>query len=478
MNRSNPTSRRARVFSAVGIGILLVLGIYAGATAYVGSQTALVQQQLVENFKTQVEGTGFAQVTGSSYQRGFFSSTQVLEVTLGKKDDGTGTGTGTGNSPAAGVPIVVTNHIQHGPLPGLRSVGRALVDTDIVFADPALQKKVAAALGDQRPVIRTGVSLGGDIDTHIAVPKGQYSEDGQTVSWQALAADTHRSDLKTTARIEWPELRLVLPQGELVLAGLSGGGNVQKLSKDDPLGVGDQALMLERLSFKNTAGDAAGDLTLGKLKIATRSTLDGGFYNASLLYDIGDLAIAKRGESAQSYRNAQLHLSVAHLAREPLARMAAALSEADRIARQNPGQPPELSQAQQQALLSDATDLLKAQPVLTIDRLSLTRPSGELLLTAKATVPEAAGITPDAARMIAAFPPAALGLVKLQARLQAPEVAVSEMLSHAPPAMAANLVRLVQAGLVRREGETLISDLDFSGGKATVNGIALGNNRF
>lgn len=459
------TSARRSGLPALGIGLLMVLGALAGATAYTGSQTVQTQEDLANTLKAQVNATGYARVTSSSYQRGFLSSTQVLNVVLGKEGE------------AGSMPIIITNRIQHGPLPGLRAVGNALIDTEVKFADPALQKKVEEALGGQQPTIRTVVGLNGSTNTHFDVPKGQFSDQGAVITWQPLTGNVSGC-LNASSRIDWPELKVSSPEGNLTLSGLSGGGNARKQNADDPLGVGDQTLTLRSLTYSSAAGNAAGNLTLSDLKVGGKSTLSGGFYNAALLYDIGQLAFEVPGSAAQTtqqnYKNVQLHLSVNHLSREPLARIVKTLSELGKRSRANPDQTPNLSAAQQKAVMDNAVALLKAQPVLSVDRLSLTQPSGEILLTGKAELPGASELSSENVQMLSASPLAALGLAKLQAQFKAPEAALRELLTNLAPGAVQNLDGMIQAGMLRREGNTLVSDLAFESGAGTVNGQALG----
>ncbi len=460
MTRFNFTSRRAGV-SALAIVVLLGVGAYAGATAYTGSQTARIQEEQVRMFETKVNATGHARVIGNSYQRGFFSSTQVIELLLGKGGD------------SEGVPVTITNYIQHGPLPGLRTVGSALVNTEVRFADPAIQSKVDAALGGQQPTIRTLVGLSGDFHTHVLVPKGTFSDQGRSVAWQALEADMRGGGLTSSAQAQWPELKVTMPEGELTLSGLSGSGSVHKQTMDDLLGVGDQTMTLKRLSFTSNTAPTAGNLTLNDINVGAKSTLDDGFYNAAVLYDIGQLALLKQGNPAQNFTNLQLHLSMSHLSREPLARIAKTLNDMDKQAQANPNQPTEFTEAQQKALMGDAVAVLKAQPVLSLDRLSLTQPSGEILLTGKAELPGATELTSESAQMLAAFPLAALGLAKVQAQFKAPEAALTDLLKNLSPDATRYLDTMIQAGMLKRDGNTLVSDLAFASGKATVNGQPL-----
>ena len=268
MTSPRPRSRRSPL-PALGLGVLLVIGALAGATAYTGNQTLQTQQDLAHTLKAQIEASGYAQVKSSSYQRGFLSSTQTLKVVIGKDGD------------TATVPIIVVNHIQHGPFPGLKMVGNALIDTEVRFADAALQAKVEQALGHHKPTIRTVVGLDGNTATHLEVPGGQLTDNGTTLSWQALKGDLHNAGLSASTRLTWPELNLTSEGERLTLRGLSVSGSSRKQTVEDPLGLGEQAFTLRSMTYSGTSGAAQGDFTLSDLKVGGKTTLSGGFYGGS-----------------------------------------------------------------------------------------------------------------------------------------------------------------------------------------------------
>ena len=457
-----PARSRRRAFSVVAIALLMAAGVFIGATLYTSRQTARIQQEQIERLQTQLASTSYGRITGTSYRQGLFSSTQTVQITLGKA-----------GAPDSGTAIVLTNDIQHGPLPGLHAVGNALIHSHLSFADPALEQKLQAALGGQEPVIRTLVDFHGGTQSHVLLPKGEVSDEGKTVAWQPLQADVARDALTTSVRMTWPGVKITAPQGELGFTGLEGKGSQRKESAGDLLGVGEQVLSVKRMYFTSHAPTAAGALTLNDLVITQKSTLDGGFYNAVLLNDIGQLSFAKPGEPPQNYSKAQLHLSATHLSRDALAHISATLAAAEGQANAQPGRPPSFTEAQQKALAASAVRLLKAQPVLAIDRLSLTQPSGEILLSAKVELPGASDLSQESAQMLLAFPLAAAGMAQVQARLDAPQAALLELLQNFSTHGAELLDHLIQSGMLQREGGKLVGELRFKQGEASVNGRPL-----
>ncbi|MDV6374453.1 YdgA family protein [Deinococcus arenicola] len=467
MTSPRPPARRSRL-PALGVGILLVVGALAGATAYTSSQTVQTQQDLTRTLEAQLEATGYASVQSSTYQRGLLNSTQTMNVTLGKGEEK--------------VAVTVINHIQHGPLPGFRAVGNAVVDTEVRFADPALQTRLEKAFGNQKPTIRTVVGLGGATSTHLDVPAGRLTEgsgdERATLSWQPMIGDVQNGGLKSSTRLTWPEFKVASEAGTLTISGMAVDGDTLKAKMDDPLGVGKQMLTLKSATYTAAPSTSQGALSLTDLKVSSASTLSDGFYGGSVQYNIGQLGFSAPGGGAQnlkvqSLKNVQFHLSLGHLSQEPLARIMTTIQTLGQQARGD-GETPDLTEAQQQALTDDALALLRGGPIFAIDRLSLTQPSGDIVLTGKVEVPGASDLDAETAQMLVSSPALALGMVKVQAQLKAAEPALQELLGTLAPDAAAGIESLIDIGYLERQGNDLVSNLAFGGGEATVNGQALG----
>ncbi|WP_293910633.1 YdgA family protein [Deinococcus sp.] len=465
VRRPTPVRKRSPL-PALGIGALLLVGGLAGGTAYIGSQTVTAQEDLAKNIKTAVEATGYAQVKSSTYDRGFMNSTQTMNIVLGLK----------GESKPVGLTLI--NHIQHGPLPGFKAVGQAVIDSEVKFTDAALQTKFEAALKGQKPTIRTVVGLGGATSSQIEVPAGSLTEQGTTVSWQALMGDVQNAGLTGSADLSWPEFKVVGDGVNMTISGVSVKGNTVKQSLSDPLAVGDQTLRIGSIRVAGSSGGQAGTVSIKDMALVSKSSVMGGFYNGALSYDIGQADIDSPGAVAQSFKNAQLRLSMNHLSREPLVRLLAlvnSLNEKNRAAGSSAASGlASLSAAQRKAATDDALALLKAQPVLSVDRLSLVRPEGELVLSARAEIPGAAKLNAESVQMLTQAPALGVGMLKLQAQFKGPDAALRGLLGTIAPSVTSSLDGLIQAGFLKKQGRDLVSDLSLNEGKPTINGQAMG----
>lgn len=134
MDSKNVKNARSasRLVSAFLLGVTLLLGAGAAATAVFSQQT----QQTAEDFTQRLmqpvneKGAGYVKLRQFSYEKGFMNSTQTLALTFATKPYA---------QPSDSDEVLIINHIQHGPFPGFQSAGKALVNTEFRFADPKKQ---------------------------------------------------------------------------------------------------------------------------------------------------------------------------------------------------------------------------------------------------------------------------------------------------------------------------------------------------
>lgn len=452
-------TRRRSPLPALALTVLVAAGAVAGATAVFSSRAQTLTRDLTDRLVSGVNASGVARVENPVYRRGFAGSTQTITVVV--------------QPDAADPPVVllVTNHIQHGPFPGLRGVGQAVVDTDIRFSDPQVQAQVDRAFGGQKPTIHTVVGLGGSADTRIEVPAGRVTQDGDTVTWQALTANVRVDGLNTVSNLTWPGLTFQGPDGRGEISGVSLGGTSRRVGAEDGLGVGGGTFTVNRMAF-TSGGQRVG---LSNLKVTSESRLNGPeHYDALAQYDLGELTLA-----GTNLRNVQLHLGLRHLARAPLGRLAALVGELRRQTRSaSTGTgTPDLTEAQTRQLQDDLLALLRGNPQLTLDRLSLSQPGGDIVLQGQASLPGAAGLTGEQLQMLAQMPQMLAGMLDVSLKARANENALRDLLTLFG-GKAGNLNGTVQglidAGYVRRSGQELSAEFRLREGQPTLNGQALG----
>ncbi|MFN4250722.1 DUF945 family protein [Deinococcus sp.] len=461
-NRRAATRRPARPLAAAALGALLLAGTYAGATAVFSSRAQTLTADLTATLRARAAASG-AQVEQVSYTRGFTHSTQVLRLTFsegGSSQD-----------------LIVTNDIQHGPLPAFRGVGQATVTTTFRPEDPQAQAAYVRAFPTRQPQIVTAIGLAGDTRSRVDVPGGTVTEQGTTVNWQPLGGTMDVQGNDTRLNLSWPGLTVSDPGDGQPTSGSIGRvtltGENRRNGPEDPIGLGRATLTLDRASL-----DADADsVNLTGLNISTDTTAQGDYLNSTVKYDVGTLTLPGP-DGPHSLRDLQLHLSLGHLAREPLARLTTLLNEASQDQPDASGAASDplaaLSPAQQTQARADLLALLKDNPVLRLERLNITQPTGNVTLTGQLSLPGAASLSDPELQGLADQPAAALALADLQLKLSGTQAALNTLLGSAGPfAQMVDTETLIGAGYLTRSGDQLSLDLRFEQGRATLNGQPL-----
>lgn len=452
MTTTRPARRRPKPLLVAGVGVLVVAGALAGATAVTAGQTQGVTEELLGTLRTSLEATGLARVEGARYERGLLSSTQHMTVVVGP--EGT-------DQP---VRLLVTHHIQHGPLPGLRAVGRAVIDTDVRLADARAQAQVERAFGGKKPQLHTVVGLGGGVRTTVDVPAGRVTQEGTTVVWKPLTGRVDVDGPRSAASFRWPGLQVTGLEGGGELSGLSVTSDTRRSGGDDRLGTGLSSLTVDRVTLRGEGQE----VNLRGLNVSGDGKPNGpAHYDASVRYRVAELAVTGR-----TLRDVQLGLSVRHLARAPLNRLT-------RLTEELRGQTtPEFTPEQERRLEADLLALLRDAPEVRVDRLSVSNRGGDIVLSGRAGLPGLRGASAEQVRQLTQAPALALGALDLRAELRAGERAVEELgalLGTEGAGQATALVRsLTESGYVRRDGDRLSADVQFKEGALSVNGQALG----
>lgn len=178
---------RRLIIAGATLGGLFVL--YGGATLWAGVKA---EQTLQEQHKMLADLPLF-KVKSHSYQRGWFSSTETTELVFNRHLSGPYENMLPDNvKPLLNATIKFTNHVKHGPLPGIGDFdfrpGRALVRTEFAMSD-STRKTLASFFGDKEPITifnRLGFGGGGELD--VKVPAFDYEEalSGVKMKWKGF----------------------------------------------------------------------------------------------------------------------------------------------------------------------------------------------------------------------------------------------------------------------------------------------------
>ncbi|WP_233201152.1 YdgA family protein [Chromobacterium alticapitis] len=179
--------KRKLTIAGAAIGGLFVL--YAGSSYWAGVKA---EDTLQEQYRM-LSGLPLFKVKSHSYERGWFSSTETTELVFNRHLSGPYENMLPDNmKPLLNSTIKFTNHVQHGPLPGLSSFdlrpGRALVKTEFAMSD-ATRKTLKTFFGDKEPITivnHIGLRGGGLLD--VNVPAFDYEEalSGVKMKWKGF----------------------------------------------------------------------------------------------------------------------------------------------------------------------------------------------------------------------------------------------------------------------------------------------------
>jgi|GEM_PF-3405844 len=455
---TRPAPRRGLLIG--GVTVLLLAAAWGGSTAYSAGQAEQVSDTLARTLDTALNSRQVGRVERHTFTRGLTESTDDLYLVLGKDTDA--------------YHLHLRNHIQHGPLPGLRQVGQAAIDTEIVW-DAQTQAQLDKAFGGRKPVIHTLIGLGGTTDTTVQIPAGRYAADGETATWQALSGQVRVQDggRGVQGTLTWPGGTEGSSEGAATLSALR--YTVDQRPYLNHLSQGTSELSVASVRLPGDLGHIDG------LKAVTTTAPSG-----TNLGSRTELAASTLSAEGQTFSALKMVLSASGLSSAALEELAAVT------------QRPEYQQALN-ASGSDAaslettlgrlaTDLrpalhtlLAGNPLLAVNEISVRTPEGPLKLSLGAQVVDGGSIDlgklmnaqalkdEDRSMLLLNL----LGNLKLTADVTGAQRAIAGLLGSGGDearGIAQSVEPMVEAGMITRTGDTLSTHLEFGKNGATING--------
>jgi uncharacterized protein YdgA (DUF945 family) len=479
--------------AAGATALVVVAGGGVGFGAWSGGKVAKELQTQTTTVLAPFQGV---KVVENSVSTGLFSSTHTVTLDIGCAPVDDGVQPAAEGGAAKPVQITWRDHVRHGPLPGLRSVGLATIDTELVLS-PEAQAQVAKLFGDQAPVrAHTVLGFGGNYVSEVTSPAFKYAEAGKgDVDWQGLRA-TVRGKFTSdgmpgagTYVFEAPGLAMNFAAegqaaGTLRLGRMSFEGSVTPQAGSSYLlspSQGQGAIASLALTTTPPGGKPV-DVLFENLAFASESRIDAGLWAA-------DTSLSMKGR-VDDFPIDQVEMKVS------LKRLHAATYEQliGRVMKSSfsckkPGDAGAMQEAMalQADMMKDAGALLVHNPEYAVDRFAVVigGKTAELsyrfgtkgITEADAALPLPALMTTkgyaDAAfkvenawieqvvKKAVSMKPAADG--------STPEEAAADAMA----AVRTTLDQLASQGLVAREGDTVVSKAAFEGGMLKVNGQPL-----
>lgn len=376
------------------------------------------------------------------------------------------------------VSLDLTAVVHHGPFPltaGGLTPALALVDTTLSPREglpPAVAALLDALPDLRRTTLRTTFGFAGDSRTRLSVPPAKGTvrlADGATrdIQWQGatgvfdVAADAASFELSLAV----PLLGLKDKDVAMTWQGLS--LTAHSVRDGQNLFLGETALSLTAFRLESTP-PAGPSFALTNLE----STAVNGRRN-----EVVDTTMTVRGTGVDLKTQAKAGFDAAFsLKNLDAATLDATLGEVRRISRQ-PGSPEARNREVAALLTRQAGPLLSKNPRFSVDRLSLTLPSGVVDVSGSVAY---AGQGPLPVGI-----PEALARLSASATARAPQATLVELLTAAEaanPAQAGPAARdraqailddLVRKGFAVREADRLFTVADWDGKALVVNGMSL-----
>jgi uncharacterized protein YdgA (DUF945 family) len=296
-----PNLSKKTVLGVLAAAIALA---YAGSTWWAGNKVKSVYDSAFAELPQQ---SALVRVTERSYERGFLGAVSTVTLELGCPADAAVAGAppadpeeedGEEAAPTPSKPLRLSfrDTIRHGPLAG-GSLAAATIDSELLL-DIKGQAEAKKVFGDARPFgAHTRVGFDGGYASEITLAPGQFADEGKTrVSWQGAQLRVRVDGARTEAHYE-----LALPGFEA--ADLRNGVNLKmgKLGARADLDIrhgwmlatGKSTGRLEALEFtvagKKADPDAAPAkpfpaIVLQGLDAASDATIENGLYTGTATF--------------------------------------------------------------------------------------------------------------------------------------------------------------------------------------------------
>ncbi len=371
--------------------------------------------------------------------------------------------------------ITVLHKIQHGPLPGFRSLGLARIESTLELSE-AVRAEIAEVLGDNEPLLVTSlIGFTGAGSSTITSPAFEYDDDGEKLSWQGFEANFNYGRDISSLECDFKAPGMELTDKNGVNARLGEISFVCDLERAfDSLYVGTAAV---NIAFMHHAGPAE-SVEIEQISYATDIRKDGDYVDMGL-----DLGVGRMVMEGFTINDVRYDLAINHLHGPTYAAMQRELEESVAASATND---PAGTAGLFAAFGEYLPQLLEHSPQLVIERIGFSMPEGETGL--KGTIQLKDFTRDDLAEggsmaLLAKLDASvdvwmSAGLLTRDWTRTAPNA--QEDVSDGPSAaekiemMQMQVAQLEQQGYIKRSGDRFESHIEFKSGALTANGKPLG----
>jgi uncharacterized protein YdgA (DUF945 family) len=398
-----------------------------------------------------VEVAPYLRIAERSYTPGWFRSEQ--EVTFELVGPGAGAlGPRDGKSPR----FTIRNEILHGPVLWTSGFGIARVNTRIAVPEP-MRRSMVDTFGTDEPLrISTRIGFFGGRKTTFAgdARKVALENGGGEISWEDLRVDvSYSSDLDSIAIAgDWPRVEFRDRAGTTsgVIEDVTIDGESERVEGD--LYDGDLELRVDKVAMKQPSGGYEAE----DVYYVADSSLDGDFMSVTFGFGTGEVAGSSLSMFGSKVEEMHYDFAVRRLHTKTLARLMTTIKESYT---KTPVAGVSAEIATLEPIKAQTFALFEHDPELVIDRLGLTTPDGEAYFKG---VIRFKGVTEEDLAI------GGLGLIgKLDAEI---EFAGHRKVVEKFPGGATSVGEMIDNGYVVREGDKLLSKIEYRRGALTING--------
>lgn len=480
--------------SSIALAVTAALVLAYPAASYVSGQR--LEAKLTKTDEA-ISMLPTLKVVKQTYQRGFFSSVQestyefsvadanqLLPMSLDQESEPgeaaeLGDTAETASNKLTPSPLfkkfqfTIINRIQHGPIPGIVGVGAGKIDSDIIFPDE-VQKELKKIFGDKKFLnVRTVLNYGGGGTVYADSPavSTTLGSTQDKLNWKGikLEASFDEGYQKFAYKLQADGADIVAkdPKNEAVthhfqIGKISFNGDNQRAYPKSFLFLGSTHFSIDSLNYSDNSNTDRG-FSLAKLLVSSNSTVKNDLLDISLKMGVDQVQVSKKdiGAIHYDYSLKRLHAPSLQKFSESLLKLDSNMKDPEQIL------------ALQKSIKALGIEIFKHDPVVSLDRLSLTGKNGEVKASADLKL---INFQPDDLEN----PMKLVPKLESKGQINIAEALVQELIENTQTdpnarSMAMNmftmqLANLETQGYVKRDGKNLQSQLLWSNGKLSING--------
>ncbi|HEX6396704.1 MAG TPA: DUF945 family protein, partial [Steroidobacteraceae bacterium] len=363
-------------------------------------------------------------------------------------------------APVEPIRVKVRNEILHGPVLWPASLGIARINTRLEL-DARTRQKIVDIFGSEDPVrISTRVGFFGGGTTRLyGDGRSIRARDGKG----SLKYDDYTLDISYSGDLDdvdldgsWPQLEILPAEGGSVLV-----DDVSLVSRNERIlgDLYDTDLRL-RVDTVRVVGPDKSEMRIDGVHYLVDTSLDGDFIDVAGKFGSGHVKSKELEEMKLDLDEVHYDFTLRHLHVKTLAEIYTRFKQ---MYAKPISTPADLDAAMLAPLRQQGAELLKYDPELIIDRIGVATPDGDGYLKGALRLK---GATPQDLEM---------GFMALIGKIEADiTIEMAQKLIEKIPSGATSAGAAVDAGYARRDGDKLVSHIEFKRGELKVNGKAQG----